>query len=179
MAPKQMCQIFQALLMLQLKPSSMPLFVQPPALLQMCRQVSTCTCMLQLTSHISMQNTAGGKDSYMTVLSCTNHCTYLRLLCAKLTSKMPWENQTQLNMFAYCQASQLGKHWILHQHIPCQCSDALRQLKSLFDSLLVSFTFILRSHPFKFSSSSPVRQQCAGIGFHEGCGSQSGSTASS
>ena len=86
---------------------------------------------------------------------------------------------TQLNMFVYCQASQLGKHWTLHQRIPCQCSDALRQLKPLFDSLLVSFTFILRSHPFKFSSSSPVRQQCAGIGFHEGCGSQSGSTASS
>ena len=40
MAPKQMCQIFQALLMLQLKPSSMSLFVQPPALLQVCKQVS-------------------------------------------------------------------------------------------------------------------------------------------
>ena len=44
MAPKQMCQIFQALLMLQLKPSSMPLFVQPPALLHMCKQVSECVC---------------------------------------------------------------------------------------------------------------------------------------
>ena len=44
--PKQMCQIFQALLMLQLKPSNMSLFVQPPALLQMCKQVSNCACLL-------------------------------------------------------------------------------------------------------------------------------------
>ncbi len=39
--PKQLCQIYQALLMLQLKPASMQLYVQPAALLQMCQQVGS------------------------------------------------------------------------------------------------------------------------------------------
>ena len=38
-SPKQLCQIYQALLMPQLKPATMQLYVQPAALLQMCQQV--------------------------------------------------------------------------------------------------------------------------------------------
>ncbi|KAL0048903.1 hypothetical protein WJX82_001964 [Trebouxia sp. C0006] len=37
-SPKQLCQIYQALLMLQLKPATMQLYVQPAALFQMCQQ---------------------------------------------------------------------------------------------------------------------------------------------
>ena len=38
-SPKQLCQIYQALLMLQLKSATTQLYVQPAALLQMCQQV--------------------------------------------------------------------------------------------------------------------------------------------
>ena len=40
-SPKQLCQIYQALLMLQLKPATAQLYVQPAALLQMCQQVGS------------------------------------------------------------------------------------------------------------------------------------------
>ena len=40
-SPKQLCQIYQALLMLQLKPATMQLYVQPAALFQMCQQVGS------------------------------------------------------------------------------------------------------------------------------------------
>lgn len=40
-SPKQLCQIYQALLMLQLKPATMQLYVQPAPLLQMCQQVGS------------------------------------------------------------------------------------------------------------------------------------------
>ena len=37
--PKHLCQIYQAWLMLQLKPAALTQYMQPPALLQMCQQV--------------------------------------------------------------------------------------------------------------------------------------------
>ena len=91
MAPKQMCQIFQALLMLELQPSSMSLFVQPPALLQMCKQVSKCACLLQHLRHTRVR-TCRERAAYNL---CPRYQSLLQIYTQRLIHTHEWDKANE------------------------------------------------------------------------------------
>lgn len=117
MAPKQMCQIFQALLMLQLKSSSMPLFVQPPALLQLCKQVSECACL----SHKQTQQMRNQHRLWCTCHSCAWRVPMLLLTKLASTVSQRQRNTPQAHL-ATCMCSSVVPQWTCYQsRVPWFC----------------------------------------------------------